>query len=228
MKLSIKHWVLLALMLASAALGVVLRPTINMADERPSIALETMVPTTFGQWNAQLNISNQVVNPQQKEMLDKLYSETLTRTYVNNNGYRIMLSIAYGKNQSNALQIHTPELCYPAQGFQVTHKQPSELNLAARPIAATQLETFLGQRFEPLTYWTVVGDHITTNRTNKKMVEMRYAMTGRIPDGMLVRVSSIDKNTANAYVIQSQFASEMIQAIAPEHRVRFAGTSISN
>ena len=59
--------------------------------------------------------------------------------------------------------------------------------------------------------------------TDKRLTEMRYAMAGRIPDGMLVRISSIDKNTDNAYAIQNQFASEMIEAIAPEHRNRFAG-----
>lgn len=223
MTLSIKNIALLVLMLASAGLAIALRPTIILADELPPINLKTMVPTAFGTWREQLNVSAQIVDPQQQQMLDKIYSETLSRTYVNSQGYRIMLSIAYGKNQSGALQLHKPEVCYPAQGFALLSKQPGKLDLLGKPIPATRLEANLGQRFEPITYWTVVGDQVTSTMTDKRLVEMRYAMAGRIPDGMLVRVSSIDKGTDNAYAIQSQFAGEMIQAIAPEHRSRFAG-----
>lgn len=223
MTLFIKNAVLLALMLLSAGLAIALRPTIILADELPPIHLKTMVPTAFGNWQEQLNVSAQIVDPQQKQMLEKIYSETLTRTYVNSRGYRIMLSIAYGKNQSGDLQLHKPEACYPAQGFSMLANQPAKLDLLGKTIPATRLEANLGQRFEPITYWTVVGDHVTSSMTDKRLTEMRYAMAGRIPDGMLVRVSSIDKNTDNAYAIQSQFASEMIQAISPEHRNRFAG-----
>ena len=223
MTLFIKNAVLLALMLLSAGLAIALRPTIILADELPPINLKTMVPTAFGNWQEQLNVSAQIVDPQQKQMLEKIYSETLTRTYVNNEGYRIMLSIAYGKNQSGDLQLHKPEVCYPAQGFAVKNTQPGNLDLLGKPIPATRLEANLGQRFEPITYWTVVGDQVTSSMTDKRLTEMRYAMAGRIPDGMLVRISSIDKNTDNAYAIQNQFASEMIEAIAPEHRNRFAG-----
>ena len=223
MTFSVKYLVLLALMLVSAVMASVLRPTISLADERTPIVLKTMVPAAFGDWREQLDLSAQIVNPQQQLALDKIYSQTLTRTYVNKVGYRIMLSIAYGKNQSDALQLHKPEVCYPAQGFQVLDTQHGTLDLLGKPIAATRLETSLGQRHEPLTYWTVVGDHVTTGGIDKKLTEMRYALKREIPDGMLVRVSSIDTGTENAYAVQRQFAVQMVRAIAPEYRNRFAG-----
>lgn len=223
MKQPLKNLVLLLLMLLSAWLAVALRPTINVADELPPIDLKTMVPTAFGNWREEFNLSAQIIDPQQKQMLDKIYSQTLSRTYVNSQGYRIMLSIAYGKNQSGTLQLHKPEICYPAQGFSLLGTQPAKLDLLGRPVAASRLETSLGQRFEPITYWTIVGDHITSSMTDKRLTEVRYAMRGRIPDGMLVRISSIDKAADSAYVLQSQFASAMIQAISPEYRNRFAG-----
>jgi hypothetical protein len=58
----------------------------------------------------------------------------------------------------------------------------------------------------------------------KRLLEFRYAITGRIPDGFLVRVSSIDRETQQAYAMQMRFANEMIAAIAPEHRQRFVGS----
>ncbi len=223
MKISIKNLLLLLLMLVAAALGSVLRPTIVLADERPPIDLKAMVPTAFGDWQEQPNTSAQIVDPQQKELLDKIYSETLTRTYVNAAGYRIMLSIAYGKNQSKALQLHKPEVCYPAQGFMLEAIQRGKLDLLGKPISATRLVTSLGQRHEPVTYWTVVGDRVTRGGIDKRLIEMQFAVHREIPDGMLVRVSSIDTGTENAYANQSQFANQMVQAIAPEYRSRFAG-----
>jgi EpsI family protein len=225
MKQPIKNLVLMLLMLASAGLGVILRPTISIADELPPIDLTTMVPKAFGSWHEDLYVSAQIIDPQQKQMLDKIYDKTLTRTYVNTQGYRIMLSIAYGKNQSGTLQLHKPETCYPAQGFSLLSTQSGKLDLLGKPIPASRLETSLGQRFEPITYWTVVGDHVSSSMTDKRITEVRYAMRGRIPDGMLVRISSIDKNSNNAYTIQSQFANNMIEAMMPEHRIRFAGTA---
>ena len=143
---SAKNIALLMLMLASAVMASVLRPTISLADERQPINLKTMVPLAFGDWREQSNMSAQIVDPSQKQLLDEIYSETLSRTYVNSKGYRIMLSIAYGKNQSAALQLHKPEICYPAQGFQLLATQRGTLNLTGEPIAATRLETNLGQR----------------------------------------------------------------------------------
>ena len=228
MVFSIKSLVLLALMLLSAAMATVLRPTISLADERPPISLKAMVPKEFGDWQEMLTMSAQIIDPQQKQLLDEIYSETLTRTYINKAGYRIMLSIAYGKNQSDALQLHKPEICYPAQGFMLLDNQRGTLDLLGKPIPATRLMTSLGQRFEPITYWTVVGDHVTKSGIDKKLTEMRYAVGGRIPDGMLVRVSSIDTGTENAYAMQRQFAAQMVQAIAPDIRNRFAGDPALN
>lgn len=223
MTLVLKNIILLVLMLIAAVLGMQLRLTTTIADELPPIDLQTMVPTAFGSWKEQLNSSNQIVDPNKKQELEEIYSETLSRTYINTEGYRIMLSIAYGKNQRRKLQLHRPEVCYPAQGFAVSSNRPGKLGLNGQSIAVTRLETSLGQRYEPLTYWAMVGDHVTADQNEKRLVEVGYAMRGRIPDGMIIRISSIDKDTASAYAIQTQFANALVQAIAPEHRSRFAG-----
>jgi EpsI family protein len=225
MKLTVKSIVLLALMLLSAALGAALRPRISLADERPPIDLAAMVPKTFGDWREEVNQVAQVVNPQQRDLLSKIYSQTLSRTYVNTQGYRVMLSIAYGKNQSDALQMHKPEICYPAQGFTLMDKQSTALNILGKPITATRLSTSLGKRHEPITYWTVVGDHIVTNGIDKKLTELRYAVSNRIPDGMLVRVSSIDPDTQNALKIQARFSADLVQSLPDTLASRFAGVA---
>jgi EpsI family protein len=224
MSLTIKKWLLLAVMLLAAGLGATLKPTIFLADELPAINLNAMVPTAFGGWKELPQTMTQIINPQQRETLERVYSETLSRTYVNAQGYRVMLSLAYGKNQSKGLELHSPEVCYPAQGFMLTNRRKSELQILGKPLQSTQLETYLGQRYEPVTFWTAIGDTVTYGSMQKRFVEFRYAITGRIPDGILVRVSSIDRETEQAYAIQTRFANEMIAAIAPEHRHRFVGS----
>jgi EpsI family protein len=223
MKFSIQHMLLLMLMLISASLGVALRPTIYLADERAPIELADMVPKTFEDWREAPNQIAQIVNPQQLSLIKKIYGQTLNRTYINSQGYHVMLSIAYGKNQSDAMQLHKPEICYPAQGFLLDRKQIGEISLQGQSITATRLETSLGDRYEPITYWTLVGDLIVTSGIDKKIAELYYAMHNRIPDGMLIRISSIDKGAANAFSIQQTFSNDMINAIKDENRKHFSG-----
>jgi EpsI family protein len=225
MSLSMRTVVMLMLMLLSAGLAAALRPSISLADERPPINLKTMVPTAFGEWRQLERNGAYIIDPQTKQKLDAIYSETLSRTYVNSKGYQIMLSIAYGKNQSDALQLHRPEVCYPAQGFQLFDKHADVLDIQGSAIAITRLMTKLGQRQEPVTYWTVTGDYVTVGGIDKKFAEIRYAFGNRIPDGMLIRVSSIEADATSAYVVQDQFALDMIQALSPSIRGRFAGTN---
>ena len=223
MRVSMRNAVLLVLMLLSAGLAAALRPTISLANERPPIELKSMVPTSFGDWRQLERSGAYIIDPQTKQKLDAIYSETLSRTYVDSKGYQIMLSIAYGKNQSDALQLHKPEVCYPAQGFQLTEKYSRVLATADVMLPTTRLMTKLDRRLEPVTYWTVIGDYVTTSGVDKKMIEMRYALNNRVPDGMLVRVSSIDGNIESAYKYQDQFAQQMLAAIAPQNRQRFSG-----
>lgn len=225
MAIPFKNFILLALMLASAAAAAYMRPTISLADQRPAIDLDAMIPARFGEWREVPNFAVQMVDPEMQATIDRIYSNTIARNYVNPDGYRIMLSIAYGKDQSDALSLHKPEVCYPAQGFKLLDQKNQLLALPDRSIMSTLLVTRLNQRHEPVTYWTVIGDHVTTGGVGKKMAEMRYGLTGTVPDGMLVRMSSIDRDSAQAHRIQAEFASSLIGSIAPEHRARFAGST---
>ncbi len=212
--------VLCALMFAASVGAIVARPTIKSSSTE--IGLGKIVPTQFGEWR-EVPQAVQVVNPQTQELLDKLYSEILTRTYVNAEGYRIMLSLAYGSDQRGALQAHKPEVCYPAQGFTVHANDPAMLKTAFGEIPARRLYTTMGQRHEPVTYWFTVGDKASPTQLEKRLVEMRFALTGRIPDGMLFRVSSIDLDQKRAYELQAQFVTELLQAVSPEGRKRLSG-----
>lgn len=213
-------------MFAATALAVVLRPTQKIADQGPRIDLAAMIPQRFGDWEEEKVAVGQIVNPQTKELLDKLYSQMLSRTYRNGQGYRIMLSVAYGGDQSDAMQVHKPEVCYPAQGFQLEDKTSAVLSIANASIPVTRLVTHLGQRHEPITYWTTVGDRTVKNGIHKKLVEMSYGLTGKIPDGMLVRVSSIDPDARSAYLVHEKFIDQMVSAVTADGRLRLIGAGL--
>ena len=220
--------VFMAVLMVLASVGaVVARPTLKAADDEPPISLEQMIPKQFGDWTEEPQRYAQVVNPQTQELLDKLYSQILSRVYINSAGYRIMLSLAYGTNQRGSLQAHKPEVCYPAQGFAIDKNAPAQLESPFGPIPVRRLMSHLGARYEPVTYWFTVGDTAIQGATQKKLVELRFGLTGRIPDGLLYRVSSVDRDEARAYGMQDDFTTQLLKAVAPADRKRLSGLGLT-
>jgi len=214
---------LVVLMCSASASAYLLRPNTKAAEHGPQISLEKMIPKHFGEWQVEPQPVAQVVNPQTQELLDKLYSQILSRTYIDANGYRIMLSLAYGSDQRGALQAHKPEVCYPAQGFKLHDLAQSLLRTEYGDIPATRLHASLGRRIEPVTYWFTVGDSAIRSAIEKRIVELRFGLTGQIPDGLLFRISSIDADRENAYRIQDRFVNDLLQTLPPAERLRISG-----
>ena len=214
---------LIAALMISASVGAIaLRPDQKVAD-LAGINLDTMIPKQFGDWREEPQRNLQMVNPQTQATLDKYYSQLLSRAYVNNQGYRVMLSLAYGSDQRGALQAHMPEVCYPAQGFTLHSSKTLPLTTPFGEIPAQRLYTTLGPRQEPVTYWFTVGDKAVQNKLQKRLIDLRYGLIGQIPDGLLFRVSSIDANQERANELQDQFVNQLLQVIPPGDRKRLSG-----
>ena len=90
------------LMVSGFGLAEWFTPRRIMADEMPAMDLSRTVPESFGAWRVDPSIVPVLPDPTVTEKLDSLYSETLNRTYIREDGARVMLSIAYGKNQNSA------------------------------------------------------------------------------------------------------------------------------
>lgn len=214
-------------MLAASVGAVVARPSVKVADQEPPISLEQMIPLQFGDWREEPQRYVQMVNPQTQELLDKLYSQILSRVYINSAGYRIMLSLAYGSNQRGSLQAHKPEVCYPAQGFTIEKNEPGKFVSPYGEVPVRRLSGHMGARYEPVTYWFTVGDQAVQSGTQKRLIELRFGLTGRIPDGLLYRVSSIDRDNARAYQLQDQFTTQLLEAVTPADRKRLSGLGLT-
>lgn len=212
------------LLLLSPALAYVMTPRTHLSETLPPIVLDKQVPKIIGDWHATAPIEQVLPDPTVQEALNQLYSQVLSRTYVNSKGQQIMLTIAYGGDQnSEATAAHRPEFCYRAQGFEVQDVGVSKLNMQGHALTVRHLVGIAGSRVEPISYWVTLADKATLPGLGRKLSQMYYGLHGTVADGMLVRVSSINADRADAFALQAAFLKEMEAAIAPSFRARYFG-----
>ncbi|MCV2365063.1 EpsI family protein [Paucibacter sp. DJ1R-11] len=215
--------VMTVLMLASAGAAHRMTPRVHLTDQIGKPDLETLFPKAFGAWRLDTSMPVILPAPDVQARLDKIYNQVLSRSYINAQGQRIMLSVAYGGDQSDGTRVHRPEVCYPSQGFQILSNQAAELPVAGKDLHVRRLTAKLSQRMEPITYWVVVGDQAVRSATEQKVAQLAYGVRGVIPDGLLVRVSSIDANSEAAFAVQQQYLTDLAGALQPAARARVFG-----
>ncbi len=212
-------------MCCAALLAVAMTPRRYMADEQAREKLGQLVPTSFGAWQIDRTIYPVPPSPDVQQVIDATYDETVARTYRDRGGHQIMLSLAYGRNQHKGMNTHRPEICYPAQGFRLEQSgQPGRIDYRGRSIEVTRLVATQGGRREPITYWLLVGDGITRFGYPQRWAAIRYGVHGVIPDGVLVRVSSIERDNDAAFRLQEQFIRDLLDAVGPTRLSRLIGT----
>ncbi len=216
--------VVVGLAMAATAVGTrALTPSARLAETRERFDLDAAIPTQFGGWSVDQSLTPVTPNPDSQAALDRIYDQTLARTYVDPSGQRVMLSIAYGGDQSKALQLHLPEVCYVAQGFQLVQKGEGVLATSFGTLPVKRLVARADVRNEPITYWITVGDQATQAGFAQKFQLLAYGLSGKIPDGMLVRVSTIDNDAGAAWRVQDRFANALLAALTPPSRTRLLG-----
>lgn len=219
-----RAWASMAVMCAASGAAYVATPRILLADTLPKITLESIVPKTIGQWQMDRNEAVAIADPQQKQTIDAIYSDTLSRIYVSPQGTKMMLSIAYGRNQTDESSVHYPEVCYPAQGMQVSSPVIEQITLNGRTRAVKHLVAKRGEAMlEPITYWVVIGNHMVVGGTGQKLAQLSYGLNGKVPDGMILRVSSIGESTAKEFEMQRVFLEQLIRSLPENMQERFAG-----
>lgn len=210
---NIKRLLIGFVMVVSSFAAVGLTPRLKMAEQHEKIMLEAIIPTQFNDWTADKIASNGIVNPQVNAELAAIYSQTLSRTFINSNGDRIMLSIAYGDNQSRDLQVHRPEVCYRAQGFEINSMVKSFIKTSSGSIPVMHLVAQQGGRNEPITYWVLIGEHVVRGNLEQGIARLKYGLEGVVPDGLLFRVSTISSDTKAAFVLQQSFVDDLLSAL---------------
>lgn len=213
-----------ALLMGGALLGALLiKPAKMLADTAPRIILEDSVPVAFGRWRLDPRAVAVVPSSVKQEAISQIYSQTLSRTYVNPQGQRVMLAIAYGSNQTRQLRAHRQEVCYVAQGFQIEALRSGQLQAGGVSLPVTRLVASNGPRVEPVTYWFTMGSSVVRSYLDRQVVELKYALSDYIPDGYLFRVSTIGADQQAAFSLQAAFVDELMQSLDPAVRTRLLG-----
>lgn len=212
----------LALSMGSVALlAAWLKPA--PADPAARLDLDALLPERFGDWRLDPAGIAFVRAADRRGAQVQLYDQVLERIYLGADGIRIMLSIAYGADQSSDMQLHRPEVCYRAGGFEVEPPQRGAVALGPRSLPVTRLVARLPGRPEPITYWAVIGGQVDAGRSATLLERLAGLRQRRRSDGLLVRLSSIEPDPVAAWRHQSAFASAMLQALAPAARARLLG-----
>jgi EpsI family protein len=216
--------------LGAAVLAQVLAPRELMARTSAAPSLDSVIPKQFGVWTLVPQLSP--VTPADPEgyvqpdpYSAKIYSQEVGRGYTDGHGNIVMLMVAYGPVQNFRLKAHRPEMCYTAAGFRISDKVDGTVDYrdGARPIKATRLIAERESRLEPITYWMRVGNDVTNGIVDRQLVRLKYGLRGIIPDGALIRVSTIGLPKEASFRLQDQFIRDLLAAIPPQELKFFTG-----
>lgn len=207
--------------LLTAIAGLALKPR-NPENLLGSAKLENLVPRRIGGW--QFNTASGLVLPPADQLRDSIYSQLLTRTYVREGQAPVMLLIAYSGAQDGTIQIHRPEVCYPASGYRLTRVNQHSVPLApGLSVPSREIVAETDVRREQLIYWTRLGSHFPTRWSEQRLAVTAENFAGIIPDGVLVRLSST--GNGNQVPLLDDFARDLFRSVGPHMRRVLLGPS---
>lgn len=222
-RFNLQHLLIGLFMLLAAGLAYVLTPKAKLADQGPRIDLEVMIPKQFGDWRVDESIRPVIPSPDVQATLDLIYDQIVSRTYVNNQGERVMLSVTYGSTQNQQLRAHRQEVCYAAQGFKINDLEHTSVEILGSHVPVTRMFAVQGPRKEPVTYWFTMGDYVVLSKIDRQLIQLKYALSGYIPDGYLIRISNLSEQPSEAYAIHLRFANDLFRSIDPDFARKLLG-----
>lgn len=219
--------ILAGLGLGAAGLAQALIPRRRRRLLARDVTIAQAFPQDFGRWSAAT--APGLVSPEQAGKLARtLYSEILQLIYYDRNtSAAVMLLAAYGDTQSDLLQLHRPEVCYPAVGFTLKSSEAARLQVAPKTILPVRrVVAAIEDRNENIVYWTRLGEALPQSEGAQRKARFDDAVEGFVSDGILVRCSAIGETEASFAVLDS-FIPEMLQAVKANQRAALIGTRLA-
>lgn len=202
-------------MLAGGAAAIAVHPSIRAPmGSTPSSSIR--LPGAFGPWRALP--AERVVLPQADSLSDAAYSQVSAQAYSDGLGPAIIVLVAYGPLQTHALQLHRPESCYPASGFEIVKQTHSQILLDGRNVPVSWLEARRGGRVDRLFSWARIGETFTSNIWDQRATLVKHAFEGKLTDGVLVRMSLEASASDKADRRLTQFARVWVDALEADVR----------
>lgn len=198
---------------AVAAFALTPRNRLNLLGDRK---LEKGIPLTIAGWH--VRPSNAMILPKAEEgtLSATLYDQTVSRLYTSETEQPVMLVIAYGSTQSDQLQLHRPEVCYSAVGFEISNARQVAIPLSPpNALPARELVATSNERIEPILYWTRIGDFLPASGTEQRRMKLQTEIQGYVADGVLVRISTVGEPSPEAFATLMRFAKALLGASDP-------------
>lgn len=185
---------------------------------------EHNIPHVIGEWTEIEQSTPQVsMVSDERSLINQLYDDTLMRAYADKQGNQIMVALAYAKEQRQDVKVHQPDICYPAQGYQMLSSQEKRFDGLSNltPVIGKQ-QLYVGQSHkEAVSYWIRVGDSTLTSGLQMRLKIIKDGLLkGRLDDGILVRVSTVvqdESKTAQAYALHEKFLKEFVKEVELKH-----------
>lgn len=210
----------------SAGAVLALKPTRKVSLLPPGKKLSEILPSGFDDWTSR-DVSDLYAPETPDSLLARLYGETVGRVYSQGgSGIQIMMLMAHGDSQSNELQLHRPEVCYPAYGFSIVESRPVQLTLE-KPITlpGRRMVAETTQEKDAVTYWTRLGEFFPVGVTEQRLERLQTAIHRYVPDGLLARFSIAGPDTASAFRIMEAFIAGLVLHVADDQRAALIGSS---
>lgn len=210
-------------LLAVSAAAALRMPEPVVPEPLAEGVLDELIPKQIGGWTFQT--SSGVVLPPPDPLAEKLYNQVLTRVYQGENMPGVALLIAYSNIQNGLLQLHRPEICYPASGYSLTDTQVERLPLeSGRSIPVRHFFAQGRVQSEEVIYWTRLGNDIPTSWAAQRWAVVRANLREEIPDGILVRFSLLRRDDErNAVDILTAFINALLASVTPSARKLLVG-----
>lgn len=209
---------LLVLSILLLVVATILKPHEHYAQTDSNF--ERTIPSVIGDWVEIQQSTPQVsMVSDERSLINQLYDDTLMRSYADKSGNQVMVALAYAKEQRQDVKIHQPDVCYPAQGYQMQKTETvsfDALQRSAPVIGKRQL--YYGQNhLEAVSYWIRVGDSTLTSGLQMRWKIIKDGLLAdRLDDGILVRVSSVipdESKQSDAYALQERFLKAFVDAV---------------
>ena len=206
-----RRTVLIGIAFASAGLiGWIAQPKHRLRAGR-LLHLSPLVPDSVGKWQSAEG-KGIVLPPADEAQANRFYDDIVTRYYWSDTEPTMMLLLAYSTEQSGTLQIHRPESCYPAAGFTLKPRGNLAMTALGRQFDAQLCSADTPERSEQLLYWTRVGNEFPKSWHDQSSDLRKMNLRGYIPDGMLVRISTLSNDFEAARASMQDFARSLLAA----------------
>lgn len=210
-----RRQVLVGGLLAGMSAATLARMPVASQDRLRKGEIDKLVPRTIADWT--YATSNGVVLPPPDSLSDRLYDNVSTSLYTSETRPAVMLLLAYSAVQDGMLQLHRPEFCYSASGYQLSPTNNLNLvNSTGKPIGGNSFEAASSGMVETVVYFTRIGHTFPQSWIEQRTSVLRANLNRVVPDGLLVRVSVAGLSRAEAMETLSGFLTEFDRVSPPK------------